>query len=336
MRNLLRGRRFERGLSLVELMISLVLGLLLVGGAITVFMSSRQSYRATEGLGRMQENSRVAFELMARDIREAGGTPCENDLPVGTVLNTPTSAWWKQWSGTTAFQGFDGDTAFGDVAFGTGTAERLADTDAIQIQSPMSNGATVDTQATLASALTLNSTQHGLRTGDLAMVCTFEGATVFQVTSASDASRDIAHGTAGAVPANSTANLGVGGLRTVCRNYDPLNCTNWPAIVARLSASRWFIANNGRGSTSLFRSGLRNNAGTLAVETNEIAENVTDMDLLYLEDGAYEAAADVGNWGAVNAVRIVLTLTSTEAVGTGNTALERTILHTVALRNRTQ
>lgn len=330
------GRRGERGLSLVELMVSLVLGLLLVGGAITVFMSSRQAYRATEGLSRMQESSRVAFELMARDIRESGGTPCENDLPVDTVLSAPTSAWWKQWSGNTAFQGFDGETAFSDAAFGTGEGERLADTDGIQIQSPMSNGATVDAQATLSANLTVNSTQHGLRTGDLAMVCTFEGATVFQVSSASDTSREIAHATGGVVPGNSTSSLGIGGLRVVCRNYDTLNCTNWPAIVARLSASRWFIASNGRGGTSLFRSGLRNNAGTLSVETNEIAENVTDMELSYLQGGEYLAAGEVDDWGAVNAVRILLTLTSTEAVGVGNTALTRTILHTVALRNRAQ
>ena len=69
------GRR-EAGLSLVELMISMVLGLVVMGAAFAVFMSNQSTFRTSEGLGRIQENARVAFELMARDIRAAGGSAC--------------------------------------------------------------------------------------------------------------------------------------------------------------------------------------------------------------------------------------------------------------------
>ena len=62
-----RSAARQLGLSLVELMVALVLGLLVVGAAIGVFLSNRQTYTATESLGRVQENARVAFELMARD-----------------------------------------------------------------------------------------------------------------------------------------------------------------------------------------------------------------------------------------------------------------------------
>ena len=63
-------RAAVRGLSLIELMIAMMLGLLVVASASAIFLSNRQTYRATEGLGRVQESGRMAFELMARDLRE--------------------------------------------------------------------------------------------------------------------------------------------------------------------------------------------------------------------------------------------------------------------------
>ncbi len=64
--------RTERGFSIVELMIALVLGLILLGGVIQVFLSSRQTYSANEAMSRMQENGRFALEFMARSARLAG------------------------------------------------------------------------------------------------------------------------------------------------------------------------------------------------------------------------------------------------------------------------
>lgn len=71
-------RKGAVGLSLIELMIAMVLALIVMGAAFAVFMSNQATFRASEGLGRIQENARVAFELMARDIRAAGGSACSN------------------------------------------------------------------------------------------------------------------------------------------------------------------------------------------------------------------------------------------------------------------
>ena len=62
----------QRGLSIVELMIALLLGLILLGGVIQVFLSSRQTYSANEAMSRMQENGRFALEFIARSARLAG------------------------------------------------------------------------------------------------------------------------------------------------------------------------------------------------------------------------------------------------------------------------
>lgn len=68
--------RRAAGFGLIELMISMVLGLLVMGAAIAVFQSNQRTFSANEGQNRVQESARVAYEMMAMDIRAAGGTAC--------------------------------------------------------------------------------------------------------------------------------------------------------------------------------------------------------------------------------------------------------------------
>lgn len=75
-----RGRAYRagRGFGLVELMIAMVLGIIVIGAAFAIFQSSQSTFRSNEGLARIQESARAAFELMSRDIRAAGGSSCSN------------------------------------------------------------------------------------------------------------------------------------------------------------------------------------------------------------------------------------------------------------------
>lgn len=76
----------QTGFSIIELMISLVLGLLLMTGVIQVFLSSRQTYATNEAIARQQENGRFALEFIARSARMAGYTEAnysqEKGLPI--------------------------------------------------------------------------------------------------------------------------------------------------------------------------------------------------------------------------------------------------------------
>lgn len=72
------AKRDQHGFSLVELMIALALGILVVGAAFAIFHSNQRSYQANQGLNRIQENARIAFELISRDLRAAGGSACSN------------------------------------------------------------------------------------------------------------------------------------------------------------------------------------------------------------------------------------------------------------------
>jgi type IV pilus assembly protein PilW len=49
-----------------------VIGLLLIAGALTVYMQSRNSYRTTDSAARMQETARYAFDVIEPDVRLAG------------------------------------------------------------------------------------------------------------------------------------------------------------------------------------------------------------------------------------------------------------------------
>lgn len=68
------------GFGLIELMIGLVIGSVLLLGLSQVFSTSRNTYQASEGLARAQENSRFAMDFLQRDVRMAGHMGCVNDL----------------------------------------------------------------------------------------------------------------------------------------------------------------------------------------------------------------------------------------------------------------
>ncbi len=62
----------QKGLSLIELMVAIVLGLILINGALEMLLSSRATFRNTDDVSRIQENGRFALDLLARNIRMAG------------------------------------------------------------------------------------------------------------------------------------------------------------------------------------------------------------------------------------------------------------------------
>lgn len=80
------GRTSARGFTLVELMISLIIGLLVIAGVFTVFFASRTSYTQNEAQSRVQENARIALELLSSDLRHAAFMGCRrfgaNDIRV--------------------------------------------------------------------------------------------------------------------------------------------------------------------------------------------------------------------------------------------------------------
>lgn len=340
-----RGRPAPRdavaGLTLVELMIALMLGLLVVGSASAIFISNRQTYRATEGLGRVQENGRMAFELLSRDLREAGGNPCGNadrlePIKLVNLLTNPATRWWTNWN--------SGITGYEATIPGGGPANRVTGADAIDLMGgDSSSSAVVSTHDPAGVAITLNTAAHGFFASDLAIICDWTQASLFQVTNV--AGSVISHDNTG-TPGNCSKGLGYAPTPLCSVNgnnkqYGPNPVdANASATVIRMQPMRWYVGTTAGGGRSLFRSTVVNTAGVLTVRNQEIAEGVNDMQLQYLLRGAASyvnaTAIPANRWRDVAAVRVTLNMLSADGAGVGGAQLQRTIAHTVTLRNRMQ
>jgi type IV pilus assembly protein PilW len=64
----------QQGLTLVEMMIAMTLGLLLMTGVTQIFISNKQTYSTTQTLGQVEENGRFALNFLVKSIRKAGYT----------------------------------------------------------------------------------------------------------------------------------------------------------------------------------------------------------------------------------------------------------------------
>ncbi|HUP92023.1 MAG TPA: PilW family protein [Solimonas sp.] len=104
MRQSLHG---QRGLSLVELLISMALGLVLILGIVTLFLQSQRSQRQNSEIQGMQDQARFAMQQLSRDLAMAGywgGLYSGSDiavsaaalaaLPPGSDCGPDTAATW--------------------------------------------------------------------------------------------------------------------------------------------------------------------------------------------------------------------------------------------------
>jgi len=64
-------RQRQAGLTLVELMVSLVLGLFITTAVVQLFSGSKRSYNINEAMARVQENGRFAMSFLLYDARMA-------------------------------------------------------------------------------------------------------------------------------------------------------------------------------------------------------------------------------------------------------------------------
>ena len=88
-----------KGLTLVELMISLVLSLVIMAGAVSIFMGSKETFMLEEDLSRVQENFRYISDRLTKDLSLTGYTGCilpyENNS--ATVSNRLTGSAGVRW-----------------------------------------------------------------------------------------------------------------------------------------------------------------------------------------------------------------------------------------------
>lgn len=361
-----RGSRMI-GLGLIEIMISMVLGIFLVGGVITLFTSNQQSFRVNENLAQIQEGARFAYEQMNREVRDAGTNPCGVRV-VNSVVRTVslTTPWWGDWNAGT-LRGYDGNeqVAGSGFTFGTSVNDRVSATDALVVLRTLSEESLLRTVAahdTVGRTFLLNSPVK-LRKQDLLFACDSVSAAIFEITlpnsfaSTNNVSYD------SAAPSANCSNALGWASNTDCNLNSVNKAFTVGSVITKFDPAIWYIGvSSTTGRRGLFRETMHKQTtpDIIVTERREYVPDVHDMQIKYLTRtnpiaGSTTASvlatdwvdastinAQAGAWSNANltetiAVRIELTFRSKESVGTDGVVskpIERKSISIINLRNR--
>ena len=311
----------QRGFRLVELMIAITLGSLVVAGVGYLYLGSRQSFRNTENMARMQESARYALDTMARDIRMAGSLGCTSLVEAAPTLGAPIPATLvPPPTNVNAVVG-------GDVGIdppGVPGGARVAG-DAISVWGAQASSVTL-------ASLTAGANPYAYKVNDILAVVTCRPA-------------------ADAPP--------VGTLRSAPADLTTL--PGAPADeVMEFDRFAYYIANNPANIRSLYRASINDGGGAELVEGVEDMQIMYGVDTTAVPDrvaDVYQTAAAVADWTRVVSARISLLMASPDnnltpsaqtyridtdddgtpdAVVAGDRRIYQTFSTTVGIRNRLQ
>ncbi len=310
----------QRGLTLIELMIGMALGLVVVVGIGYIYMGSRQSYRVQDNMARIQENGRFAMDILGREIRMAGFQGCSTAKFTSTINAQATAQNNYLWDfSRNAVEGFNATGAgtwstvtSGNPATTVGVSNIdttvVSGTDVIALRSTDDLGIHIVGQPTDnncgdTTADLKVTTNTLLSDGLIVMATNCTNATVFQITNF-NSGQNVVHNTGTSSPGNATKDLGA--------------CFVDGDIVA-VSAKSYFIKNNPASIPSLYRKVSL----TATSSSEELVEGVQDMQIKYgidtNGDGAVDEYVDAGaankldtaaRWATVLSVRVSLLLVS--------------------------
>jgi type IV pilus assembly protein PilW len=257
-----KSLRCQRGVTLIELMVALALGLLITVAMLKVYVDASGLYRFNEGLARVQENGRFALEFIRRDARVAGFWGCYSEAPLINGVSSDSDAWPGQ---------LPVDQPVGHI---TGSNDDgLNSADSITFRSASGSGTLVNAPMIVASdSISVNSVAT-ITSGMAVLISDCDNGDIFQVTDTSGASLAHAAGTS----SNNSADLSTA-YASGSRVYQARQSTFCIAPGADTS------------QPSLRRLHNPSPGETCASDGNELVEGVENMQILYGEDADCEGA----------------------------------------------
>jgi type IV pilus assembly protein PilW len=312
----------QRGITLVELMIAMVLGLLLIAGIFQIYLANRRSFILGEALSARQEAVRYVTTVLSKDVRMAGYRGCWRDS--GEVRNTLNPDPAGSGGARNAFthteflyrferyvEGFDADGASWQPALPAAVGAVVPGTDVLTVRGVFDPEVFI-VQAMPNASADLKSNPLSpppLADNDIVLITDCAGAAIFQITQynldnsggPSAHFGNIVHNAGGAtVPGNWTKDLG--------RVY-PVG-----SQIMRIGTTSYFIRDSAGGSGPAL---WRDRNGT----TVELAEGVENLQVLYgvdtngdeVPDDYRDASAfaDTAAWRDVVTVRVALLVAAT-------------------------
>lgn len=312
------------GLSLIELMIALLLGVILTLGATQVYLGTSQTYQLTDAIAHAQENIRFASSMIQRDVRGAGGLAClQNEGDVTVKLQgarvVPIGDGILGWEAAGTGIGDDYDAGFtlpadaSDWSEGGGAGvfpaelvgEVVAGTDVLIVNSVQ----TLPVEVTGSSNGRIDvDGASGIPQGRIILAVTDDcsAGELFQKANNATANSVTIAGS-GFNPGNSPS--------TFALTY------NAGAKVAAHSTTAYYIGVGTSGAPSLFRQRL----DTAPEGPQELVEGVESMQVLYgvstgvfRQADVYLAADNVTNWQDVVSVRVAFVARSADGANSEN------------------
>lgn len=343
------GRHRARGVSLVEIMVSLALGLVLVTGVLSLYRSTHLTFRNHESLARLQENGRFALELMTREIREAGLTPCGSPLTANLLVSrgaTPT-AWWADTAA--GFLRGGESSGQGVVATSKSAGDHVDGTDSLLLLRTTNDEdalTSVLTHDVATQTLTLRAPMP-IRARDIVVMCDDRSSALWQVDTANANPATLTYAAKGL-----NCGTALGRVDAQCQSaVDKTFAAG--ALVAPWAPGLWYVGNNSSGQRSLYRAEAVQPAASAAspaliTRGVEKVPGVYDLQIDYLTRDRANGGALAAQWKKadvlaakwadptleVAAVRITLTLQGETLPGANALSIQRTFRSLVALRNR--
>ncbi len=316
----------ERGITVIEILISLLLGMLVVAGVLQLFVSSKVTFNIQDAFARLQESGRFAAQMLESELRMAGHTGCSSRITVyeSNLNNSNGFAYRISSAGANlGIEGYEangtgvGDnysiTTFTPATNGGAWAPTLPTADVGTVVVPGTDAVVVRYFSPTTARLTASNSGSSLvvesdttlAVGEIGAVTDCVKASLFQATAVTGAgsTRTIDHVGGGTSPGNAVPTWVL-----------PQQQYSAGAEVSTLRTVFFFIGQNPRGEPSLYRRRLV--GGTLS-DAEELVEGVESLQLAYGEDTNGDLAADVyrtadtvADWGAVVSVRAAMLVRS--------------------------
>lgn len=303
------------GMTLVELMVGMAVGLFVATVSIATFVSTRSLNVVNASTTRMSENGRLAMEILQADLRNAGFAGCR---PFGVRVNEPTISVLN--GGIDAGFITEGNSGLrGHRGTGSGFSPALTTALAAVVPAPLNNSDILSVRVpadqaalgviasmpsnTSAPQLKPATAGNRIQAGDVVLIANCKASTIFQVTEADPvATGTLSHATGGAhAPGNSSTDLG--------------HAYRSDATVYRLQTRHYFVAPSTLrpGTNALWR--LTVPATTGGDNPLEVATGIDRLNISYGVDTAfdpagdrsinrYQSAQDVSDWDRVLAARV--------------------------------
>jgi type IV pilus assembly protein PilW len=313
-----------RGFTLVELMVSMVIGLIVLAALAQIFATSRGAYHLEEGLARVQESGRFAMEFLANDIRMAGYAGCNSQLPASKINNIaqpadsstqmyPDGLIAHKYTGSGTANLTDWTPTLPSAFFGNNQVKPQSDVIII------SRASTIDTNLTgnmtTANAniqiLKTSETASEIKDGDILILADCQSADIFRAN-----------------------NVSQGATITTIAHPNSVNSTNFlskpylsDAQLMKLINRAYFIGTGASGEPALRVKELSSNSsGNPVVNDRELVDGIEELRILYGEDtdatadniaDQYRTADSVASWRRVMNVRIGMLARTPANVDTG-------------------